>query len=100
MHATSGAGPAIPDTARRVSLLGPWDETSVPHGLLGDHRLAAGRWGLVRAARGRAVVRFAGHDEAVGAGTVVVLPPDTPHRLVLDGPLSVTVEIWEEETQG
>ena len=73
-------------------------ETTVPAGLLAEHRVAAGVWGRLVVRTGE--LRFVFDDDAdganpgelVGAGGQVVIPPELPHHVVIVGPVVFVVE--------
>lgn len=72
-----------------------FDEDSVPAGLLRAHRVASGVWGRLVVHSGS--LGFVFEDEsdivvAVGVGEHLVIPPDRPHHLELDGPVTFAVE--------
>jgi tellurite methyltransferase len=76
---------------------GPWDQDSLPPGLLRAHRTAEGRWGRLRVLEGSVDFQF----EAVGAPLVhlaapssQVIPPGAPHHLVLAGAVRLELEFW------
>lgn len=92
----------LPDGLEHARTTPTFDQDSVPAGLLDAHRTGAGVWGRLVVATGS--VRFAfqaeGEDEAEGgadtrqllAGDRQVIPPERPHRVILDGPATFAVE--------
>ena len=88
------AQPTLPPGATLVRTT-PWfDETTRPDGLLRTHRIAAGVWGRLRVAEGTLVLVFEDDDmrHPVAAGGSVVIPPERPHHVELDGPVRFAVE--------
>jgi tellurite resistance-related uncharacterized protein len=76
---------------------GPWDQDSLPAGLLRAHRTAEGRWGRLRVLDGSVDFQF----EAQGAPLVHLaapstqaIPPGAPHHLVVTGPVRLELEFW------
>lgn len=71
-----------------------FDQDSVPAGLLRAHQVAEGVWGRLVVHRGRLTFCFEDDDQRriVAAGESVVIPPQRPHHLELDGPVSFAVE--------
>lgn len=85
----------LPDGVELVRSTPVFDEHSVPAGLLAEHRVADGVWGLLVVEAGS--VRFVFEDgEArpamIGAGDTQVIPPGRPHHLELDDPVTFHVE--------
>lgn len=65
-----------------------FDASTVPPGLLREHRIAAGVWGVVRVREGSLhfVWEVADADPAtveLSAGDAIVVPPEVPHRVEL-----------------
>jgi len=93
----------LPDGLRLVRTAGPFDATSVPAGLLADHVVAEGRWGLLRVIEGtvtfsldtdpRSVIRLA-------AGERHAIPPGIRHALTIDGPVLVAVDFLAPAQDG
>jgi len=74
---------------------GPFDEATLPAGLLKDHVVADGMWGCLRVIEGR--VTFSLHTEPptivhLGAGDRQAIPPGLPHALILDGPVRMAID--------
>ncbi len=72
-----------------------FDEHSTPAGLLRAHQVAEGVWGRVVVEEGSIGFVFEGkHDSerTLQAGEHQVIPPATPHHVVLDGPVRFCVE--------
>lgn len=77
---------ALPDGLAIVGHAGPWDQDSLPGGLLHSHRVPEGRWGLLRVTEGAVDFQFepeAGtHTYHLTAGQSQAIPPGVPHRLI------------------
>ncbi len=77
---------------------GPWDQDSLPAGLLRAHRTAEGRWGRLRVYDGAVDFRFESDGTPVvhlAAGSEQAIPPGAPHRLVpTGGPFRLEIEFW------
>jgi tellurite methyltransferase len=72
-----------------------WDEHTLPDALRRSHRVASGRWGRLRVARGS--VRFVAHTEPVtdvivDAPAAQGIPPDVEHHVEPRGPVLVAVD--------
>lgn len=74
---------------------GPFDEGSIPPGLLRDHRTAAGVWAVLRVLSGCAGLRLETEPPIVAhlrAGDAEPIPPEVPHSVLLDGPVRFVVD--------
>ncbi|MFT7598074.1 MAG: tellurite resistance-related uncharacterized protein [Acidimicrobiales bacterium] len=88
---------AIPEGLVLVRTTPEFDETTVPAGLLRNHRVAAGVWGVVRVRSGRIGFSFddePGSRRSISAGESQVIPPERPHHLVLQGKVLLAVEFF------
>jgi tellurite methyltransferase len=85
----------LPEGLSVVGHAGPWDQDSLPGGLLHSHRVPEGRWGLLRVTEGAIDFQFepagappvhleAGHDQPI--------PPGAPHRLIPTGAVRLQLE--------
>ncbi len=86
--------PALPSPYRTSSL---FTEATLPRALLGDHSLRSGTWGVVRVEEGAVIYRENGVVEArtLAPGTPGLIPPETPHKLELSGPVKLRVEFYD-----
>lgn len=84
----------VPDGLELARITDPFDERSVPAGLLRTHRVAAGVWGRLVVDSGSLGFRFEDDDGnwRVSAGEWIVIPPGRPHRVELAGPVRFAVE--------
>jgi len=74
------------------------DQETVPAGLLKAHRIASGVWGRLVVHSGELVFRF--EDELITrhhitAGEHFDIPPDRPHHLIANNPVSFVVEFYK-----
>lgn len=73
-------------------------DENIPAVLLREHRLQQGTWGIVRVHTGE--ILYFGGETSVGfvtrAGAAVLVHPDKPHRLEVVGPVSLTLEFYDE----
>ena len=74
----------LPDNLRVVRRTAKWSETSVPAGLRGAHRIAAGTWGLLEVEVG--TVRLIAEttprlDVTVTVGRPQPIPPELDHHI-------------------
>lgn len=87
-------GPELPAGAAAYRRIGPFDAEAIPFGLLGEHRLKAGAWGLLEVVSGS--IRFVWSDSGGGARELVapaklLVPPEVPHHLERTGPVSLQI---------
>ncbi len=84
----------LPDGLVLTRTTDVFDEHTVPAGLLRNHRVAAGVWGRLVVNEGSVGFRFEddGQPLRVNSGEWVVIPPQRPHRVELDGPVRFAVE--------
>jgi tellurite resistance-related uncharacterized protein len=91
MHRTN----ALPAGVTCYRQLGPFDEESLPAGLLREHRLKQDVWGVLTMLDGTIGFRW---DDAEGgkvelaAPASMVIPPTVPHHLHVSGPFALTIE--------
>jgi tellurite resistance-related uncharacterized protein len=90
-------GPALPATATCYRKIGPFALGTVPKGLLREHRLKPGAWGIVKVIAGS--IGFAWDDAAggqhqLGAGSRMLVPPQVPHHLEPEGAVTLAIEFW------
>ncbi len=74
-----------------------FDETTVPRGLLNDHRVAPGVWGRLVVSEGELRFRFEDEDadRHLTAPATLVIAPDRLHRVVTSGPVRFVVEFYK-----
>lgn len=87
----------MPSGLRLVRTSPVFDEESVPAGLLGEHRVAAGVWGRLVVRSGALRFVFDGDGDGppaqtVAAGASIVIPPERIHHLELLGPVTFVIE--------
>lgn len=85
----------VPEGLRVVRTAGPFDEGSVPPGLLRSHRVAVGTWGRLRVLEGGARFTLAVTPPLVRelvAGDVQPIPPEVDHEVTLTGPVRLEVD--------
>jgi tellurite resistance-related uncharacterized protein len=92
----------LPDDLELVRVTDEFDESTVPRGLHRAHRVARGVWGVLVVRDGS--LRFVWED---GSGTRVlvagerqVIPPETPHRVEVIGPVRFVVEFHRPAARG
>jgi len=91
------------ETAPQASDLRPYKTScefthqNLPPVLLRGHRLDQKTWAVVRVSTGD--IRYfegeSSNGRLIGAGTAVVVRPDTPHRLEIAGPVALTFEFYD-----
>lgn len=85
----------LPPNLRLVRTTKVFDHVSVPAGLLSAHRIAEGIWGRLVVHTGALTFIFEEDNSAsirLQSGASVVIPPQTPHHLVLDEPTTFAIE--------
>ena len=75
---------------------GPFDEHTVPSGLLRDHLVPAKTWGCLHVLEGS--LRFSmatdpSIDRLLHAGDSQPIPPQVPHAVAVDGPVRFCVDL-------
>ncbi len=92
----------LPADVSPYRTIGPFDETTLPKGLLSDHRTKAGVWGLLEVTSGsvRYVVCEPGmeREEVLAPGCPGVIVPEQRHHLALDGAVQFTVTFLRAAT--
>jgi tellurite resistance-related uncharacterized protein len=69
---------------------------TVPAGLLREHQVAAGVWGVLRVVAGsvRFVWEGTGAERSVSAGQALVIAPETPHHVEPEPDARFVVEFY------
>lgn len=82
--------------------LGPFDNDSLPKGLLVEHRLKPGSWGRLSILSGTIALVWddTGERAKLSAGTTALVPPIRPHHLEADGPFCLTLEFQRGRGRG
>lgn len=90
----------MPPGLQVVTTAGPFDAGSIPAGLRRNHRVAEGRWGLLRVLSGSLEVSL----ETAQAGAVTLhagesqaLPPGVPHAVTVADTVTLVVDFLEPE---
>lgn len=73
-----------------------FDETSVPAGLLKDHKTKAGVWGVINVTSGTLRYTIPSQNEVVDlhAGVKGIVEPDVLHHVTPMGAVKFSVEFW------
>lgn len=93
---TGGAPPPGFALVRRI---GPFDAASLPKGLLANHSLKPGRWGWVQVTSGAVRLVWESEpprSEQVVAPASVLIQPEAPHHLEVDGPFTLEIAFLEQ----
>ena len=87
---------ALPDTVDKYSQSRVFTETTTPANFQKHHQTRPGVWGKLVMERGAMQFEWEGDEAALSlaAGDTVVIPPETPHRVILDGPVRFFVEFY------
>lgn len=90
---------ALPDDVCHVRTTARFDEASVPSGLLGAHRVAAGNWAVLTVHAGELGFVFDDDpaERRLTAGDTQVIPPVLVHHLVINGPVAFDVAFYRRE---
>lgn len=91
------SNPEMPTDLRLVRTTPEFDETSIPTGLRGSHKIAAGVWGRVVVRSGS--IDFVFDDDprtsrALAAGETQPIPPERVHHLQVSGPVTLVIEFY------
>jgi len=83
--------------------IGPFSAASIPRGLLAEHRLKPGRWARLDLREG--TLDFVWDDgsnqsERMVAPATIMVPPETPHHLELQGEIVVSITFLAEHGVG
>ncbi|WP_200960732.1 DUF1971 domain-containing protein [Rhizobium sp. Root708] len=72
-------------------------DQSLPPVLHHEHRLDQETWAIVRVRTGEIQYLEGAHSKTllIEAGTATVVPPDTPHRFEIVGPVALTFEFYD-----
>ncbi len=76
---------------------GPWDQDTLPQGLLKAHRTPGAQWGRLVILDGAVGFQFLGSGDpplALWAGSVQPIPPGVPHCVIPSGPVRLKLEFW------
>jgi tellurite methyltransferase len=87
----------MPDGLTLHRTAGPFDQDSIPSGLLDDHRVAARTWGRLNITSGNIGFRMECTppvDTRLEKGNVQHIPPLTLHSLTILGPVQLSLEFF------
>lgn len=90
----------LPEGLALMGSAGPWDQDSLPGGLLKAHRTPEGRWGLLTVTEGAVDFQFEAENMApplsrrLEEGLEQPIPPGAPHRLVPSGAVRLALQFW------
>ena len=93
----------LPGDLQVTRTAGPFDQDTIPAGLLEGHVLAGGRWGLLRVLEGSIGFEMATdppRPRRLVAGDSQPIPPEVPHQVTVDGPAVIAVDFLIRETGG
>jgi tellurite resistance-related uncharacterized protein len=95
----SGDSPLLPEGLEYVRTTDVFDQHDHPKGLLRAHRVAGGVWARLVVHTGELGFVFEDHAEdlrRISAGDHVVIPPQRLHHVVIDGPVTFSIEFHRE----
>ncbi len=86
----------LPDTVEKYSQSRAFTETTTPANFQKHHATRPGVWGKLVMVSGAMAFEWEADATqlALAAGDTVVIPPETPHRVILQGPVSFCVEFY------
>lgn len=85
----------LPEGLEVVRIAGPFDESSVPAGLLRAHRVAAATWGRLHILEGQARFTLQATPPLVRdlfVGDRQPIPPEIDHEVTITGPVRLEVD--------
>lgn len=87
----------LPPGAACYRHLGPFDERTIPRGLLSEHRLKPDVWGILTIEAG--TIMFVWDDDvqdrsALVVGDQLIVPPRVPHHLEIVGLVSLSLAFY------
>lgn len=85
----------LPSGLHVVRTAGPFDETTMPQGLRRRHRIADGRWGVLRVLAGSLELTLDMEPRVsarLGRGDTHALPPGVSHAVTVAAPVSFAVD--------
>lgn len=90
---------ALPDTVEKYSQSRAFTETTTPANFQKHHATRPGVWGKLVMESGSMAFEWETNAglSALAAGDTVVIPPETPHRVILQGPVSFFVEFYRSK---
>ena len=92
--------PSLPESVEPTGASPEFTEDTVPEALLRDHRTAVGRWAVLEVLEGQLkFVDLTAADPAgrlVSVGEQIVIPPEHPHRVELDGHARFQLTFYRE----
>jgi tellurite resistance-related uncharacterized protein len=85
---------ALPSDAACYRQIGPFNQDSLPAGLLAEHRLKEGVWGVLTVLDG--AIGFSWDDAdggkvEIAAPASIVIPPTVPHHIDIRGPFILRI---------
>lgn len=87
----------IPPSSFCYRRLGPFDEQTIPRGLLAVHRLKSGVWVMLTIEAGAIIFVWddsEGGRSALAAGDQFVVPPCIPHHVEIVGEVRLSLDFY------
>lgn len=86
----------LPDSVAKYSQSRVFTETTTPANFQKHHTTRPGVWGRLVLESGSLTFVWATTDKPLNlsAGDTVIIPPETPHRVTLSGPVAFLVEFY------
>ncbi len=77
-------------------------QTTVPQGLLQDHKTKAGVWGLIQVTAGTLhySIPSEGEDHVLEPGVPGVIEPEVPHHVKPEGAVTFHIEFYRKPPEG
>jgi tellurite methyltransferase len=89
----------LPDGLVVVRTAGPFDRDTIPKALCTEHRVAHGTWARLRVLEGGVGFVMATDppiERQLVSDDFQAIPPDVPHRVIIDGPAVVAIDFLTE----
>lgn len=89
----------FPDQLYLHDKFGRWDSGSIPNGLRTSHKLAKGKWAILKVIHGNVKFELLLNPpvrKALSHGESQVIPPEVPHSVVMSDDGEIELEIWSK----
>lgn len=90
----------LPEGFVQLRKIGPFDQTTLPQGLLAEHRLKPQRWGRLNLIEGSVTLAW---DDGSGRANILqgpaeaVIPPEVPHHLEFEEDFLLEITFFAQE---
>lgn len=87
----------LPSHLRAYKRTPSFTETTVPKGLLGNHRTAPGVWAKIHVEQGELLYIVGAEQHLLRPGTFGIIEPEVIHSVAPQGPVQFFVEFYKAE---